>query len=174
MSRSAMFTAILPKHGLSERHVRNELKKSLEAEARIVKRELEKTTATWNTRVKFQTKVFFRGDGAFLQVTTNNEVWGYLDRGTGMYGPKKRKYPIFPKRPGGMLRFQSGYSAKTKPGVLGSTGGGSFGNVVHAASVTHPGIKARHWTKAVEKARYKPFRNAIQTGMHRAQQKSKL
>lgn len=64
-------------------------------------------------------------------------IFGYVDLGT-------KRHLIFPKIPGGMLKFRTGYSARTQPIAKYNQGSGqSFGSWVSKAYVNHPGNKAR-------------------------------
>ena len=90
------------------------------------------------------------------------DKWMYLTQGTGLYGPKHRAYPIYPKR-AKVLRFRTGYSPRTLPGAGGqykgpgqATGATVFAHKVDKPGVTHPGIKKRRLPQAI--ARWaKPF-----------------
>lgn len=67
-------------------------------------------------------------------------VW--LDDGT-------KAHPITPKK-GPFLVFQTGYKPVTKPRVIGSSGGGSFGPFVRAKEIKkHPGTKAREFSLTI-------------------------
>lgn len=57
-------------------------------------------------------------------VESEDDVTVFLEKGTGLYGPKGQKYWIFPKDPGGSLHF---FSRKS-------------GEWVTAKAVLHPGI----------------------------------
>lgn len=100
----------------------------------------EKTTATWSTRPTFVIKVTRKG----FTVGTDSAVFGYVDEGT-------RPHRIMPKRPDGVLRFQSPFRAKTRPGSLQSGSGGSGPDTVYSRGVNHPGSKARKFTEQVQK-----------------------
>ena len=104
--------------------------------------EYELTTATWKHQPKFLKVLTFEG-GVTIAVFTDDKIYGYVTRGTD--GP----YPIVPKKPGGVLAFREGYSAKTTPGMLGSQAGGPSGNMAFARGVMHPGIKARNFDKLI-------------------------
>lgn len=64
-------------------------------------------------------------------------IFKYVDLGT-------KPHLIFPKVPGTMLAFRSGYSARTAPVALYNQGSGqSFGKLVKSFGVAHPGSKPR-------------------------------
>jgi hypothetical protein len=110
--------------------------------AEAAQKDFEKTTATWRTKPDWQIQE--QRDG-FL-VGTDNDVWNMLDKGT-------RAHRIIARR-AKRLRFSSGFSAKTRPGFVGSQAGGSSGGPVFARSVQHPGTTARGWSKLIA-AKYK-------------------
>lgn len=121
--------------------------------------DLNKITRTWSTKVKWKTRIDTSGGNLAVEVSTTNAVFGYLEHGTGLYGPKHRAYPI--PKPGNtkakILRFQAGYKPKTKPGVLESGSGGPFGETVFRHTVMHPGVEARNWIPALAKKHQKSF-----------------
>lgn len=99
--------------------------------------DFEKTSATWRHRPSFVMKE--QKDGYL--VGTDDDVWNMLDHGT-------RAHRIIARR-AKRLRFAGGFSAKTRPGFIGSTSGGSTGGPVFAQSVRHPGTTARAWSKLI-------------------------
>jgi hypothetical protein len=101
--------------------------------------DLELAVATWDHKVKFEEEVNVTTSLVEILVGTDDEIFRYVDEGT-------KPHPIMPKKPGGKLRFQSGYKAKSTPGVQVSSVGGPFGDVVYAKGVQHPGTKARNFT----------------------------
>lgn len=114
-------------------------------------RRYQRTVSTWSNRPSFNADRDYTATSYSVLVGTDDPVYGFVDKGTGLWGPKRAKYEIKPKGPGYPLRFQAGYKAKTSPGVLGSGGGGPFGPTVRAWSVMHPGIKPRGFTAIIFK-----------------------
>ncbi len=100
------------------------------------------TVRSWRRKVDFGETLTM--DRLMIEVLIkptgrNVKIFQYVDLGTR--GP----YPI-PKllTPGKMLRFQTGYSARTAPvGQYNKGSGQHFGSWVRKAQVMHPGIKAR-------------------------------
>lgn len=105
--------------------------------AQDAEKDLRATTATWKHSVDIT--VAERSDGYSLTVT--DDVWNMLDKGT-------RAHRIVARR-AKRLRFGSGFSAKTRPGFIGSQSGGSSGGPVFAQAVNHPGTVARSWSKLI-------------------------
>jgi hypothetical protein len=100
-------------------------------------KDFEKTTSTWSHKPDFVIKEQPTG---FL-VGTDDEVWTMLDKGT-------RAHRIVARR-AKRLRFSSGFTAKTRPGFVGSQSGGASGGPVFAQEVNHPGTTARGWSKLI-------------------------
>lgn len=98
----------------------------------------EKTTATWTHQPAFTVEKSARG----YTVGTDDEIYGYVDKGT-------RAHEIRPRRAGGVLRFAGPYHAKTKPNVIASYGGGRGRIVVWARRVMHPGTQPRNFSKII-------------------------
>ena len=92
--------------------VRLELLNELRSVGRKVKKDFDATTATWSRPVEFELLITLKGGPGF-EVLTDNEIYGYVDKGTEAHLIlPKGDYP---------LRFQAGYDPKTTPGVIGST-----------------------------------------------------
>ncbi len=82
-----------------------------------VKKDYEKTTKTWKHKPKFEVSVSLKQPGPTLIVETDDEIYGYVDKGTkphlifaGIYTGKSNKKA---------LAFPSKFGAKTRPGVIG-------------------------------------------------------
>jgi hypothetical protein len=114
-----------------------------------IKKDFEATTKTWKNKPVFVVETAVGPNSVEVLVDTDDEIYGYVTKGT-------RPHVILPKKPGGVLVFKSGYSAKTSPGVIGSTQGGSFGDKVIRAGVIHPGTQARKFDETIEK-KWKPI-----------------
>lgn len=104
--------------------------------------DFEATTATWSKKPKFDVNLSLEGNTPSIEITTKDEVYGYVDQGTKAHfvAPVKAK----------ALRFRLGYTAKTSPGVIGSGGGGASGPVVFSQGHTVSGIKPRGFSKKIE------------------------
>lgn len=149
------FKAIRPpalKVGAAQKIMRN----ALRAEAKKIKREFEKTTATWEHKVDFREHVHLAPSYSVMsvQIETDDEIYGYVSNGT-------KPHEIRPKKKGGVLAFQSGYKAKTSPRQIGSGSGGSFGDTIFRASVQHPGTEARRFPEVIYQSRLKAFYNRM-------------
>lgn len=76
-----------------------------------------------------------------------------------------RPHAIFPRRMGGMLRFQPGYRAGTRPRTLQSQAFSRFGGFISTGSVQHPGFEPRAFDEAVAEAHYDDFVSDMQAAL---------
>jgi len=140
--------------------VRLNILNALRKEGQIVKRELEKTTATWEgAKPTFEIAIGLTGQDAIVLIGPGGnpegaQKWVWLDEGT------KKNYPIVAKN-APFLVFQTTYKPKTKVKTFASRPGGSSPPWAQKKKVTHPGIEAREWSSEIVKRRKKPFTKSI-------------
>ena len=156
------FRAVRPpalKAGAAQRIMRN----ALRTEARHIKKEFEKTTATWDHDVDFREHTHLKLSYSVMsvEVETDDEIYHFVSGGT-------KPHDIRPKKQGGTLAFQSGYKAKTSPRQIGSRSGGSFGATVFAKAVKHPGTKAREFPEVIRAIRIAPFYKSMGVAWRKA------
>jgi hypothetical protein len=130
-----------------------------------MKKEYAKTTRTWTHKVTFEGLVSLQGSKFTSMVDTSDVIFGYVDKGTGQAAGHGGLYPIAPHPPKKALRWNSKFSAKTVPGVVGSLPGYSGGDPVYAKKVMHPGIRPRGFTKNIEKVFQGKFTKACEEAM---------
>lgn len=165
MSAKVRLETILPdKDFFSTDRVLRELKGALDHTGNIIRDDFKKTVRTWRRKVMF-TKVGPRNVGGgklAVDVFTDNLIYFFVSGGT-------RRHPI-PKTPKttGFLVFQSGYTAKTRPGVVGSRAGGPRGPIRRARQVIHPGTKARDFDKVIAKRRQRNLINLSRLAVNRS------
>jgi len=139
------------------------IRQALMNEANLVANAIEddfnKTVEHWTKKPEFE-KIVDMGPPIAILVGTDNEVYGYVDKGT-------RPHKIYPRK-AKALRFQSGYATKTIPGVIGSMAGGPFGDTVFSKGVNHPGTKARNFSKEIEKKWQKKFKRRMEKALSQA------
>lgn len=151
-------TGFVPKELINIDAVRLELLNAIRAEGREIKKELNKTTSTWNHKVTFEMKVSLRRVEAegYVKVWTTDEIYGYVNDGTRphMMGP------ILPVNKKVLKIPTGGVRPKTRPGRLASYKGGARGPYAFAKSTKrymHPGGEARDFTgivaRRIEKTR---------------------
>lgn len=145
---------ILPKHIPSGDEYFTEIKKAARKSILAAKKDFENTTKTWNHKPDFELTEDEGSHDYRIATGTDDEIYGYVDAGTRPHiiRPKRSKY----------LRFQSGYKAKTKVGVINSYPGGPFGADVYTRTfVLHPGFQGRKFTATIAKRRQKTFEQEI-------------
>jgi hypothetical protein len=142
--------------------VRLNILNALRKEGRVVKRELEKTTATWKgAKPTFKIAIGLTGTDAIVLIGPAGNIegaqkWVWLDEGT------KKNYPITAKKaPFLIFRDGRGFRAKTKVKTFSSGPGANTGPWVRKKQVIHPGIEARDWSIEIVKLRRKQFTKAL-------------
>jgi len=83
------------------------------------------------------------------------EIWQLVNEGSP-------EHWIFPKKQGGMLRFQKGYRSATVPGSLQSRRAYRSNPVWESKGLWHKGFKARNFTKLIEREYKKNFAKDMQ------------
>lgn len=155
--------------------VRLEVLNALRAEGREIRKELQRTTQTWEgAKPTFEIAIGLTQDEASVLVGPGGDrqgaqKWVWLNEGTeGPYKIEPRgNYPLRFPNPGT-------FSSKTLPGTLDSRAGSPGGpGVVYARSVEHPGIEARNWTEMVAKRRRRRFTRRMIKAKNRGLRKAR-
>lgn len=174
-----VFKSIRPATAFKSSIFREEIRNAAQAMALKIKKDFEATTKTWADKPEFKVEVNVgraaggyvatkagTPAGAEISVTTDDEIYGYVDEGT-------KPHVIRPRRRGGLLAFKTGgYRAKTRPQVIGSTAGRPGKNQVFAKEVHHPGTKARKFTQVIHKKWQATFRKEMDAAIKRAAKRS--
>lgn len=145
---SLKVTPITPKRSdlPSSKAYQQAIKKAVEKTARLVQRDLQSTTKTWNHKVKFEVVVDESGGDYAIVAGTDDKIYGYVNDGTEPH--------IIRAKNGGFLYFRGGYQTKTRPGFIGSYAGGrGSGDWVKQRVVLHPGTKPRRFNELIQKRR---------------------
>lgn len=129
--------AIVPKNTSNPDKLLNELLEALDDAAETVQIDYDATTVTWAHDAP---SVIDEPALNVRVIGIDDPIWNMLDQGT-------KPHTIRPY--GQALAFQSGFVAKTQPGVIGSQRGGASGRTVYAKSVQHPGTVPRGWTEKI-------------------------
>jgi hypothetical protein len=109
------------------------------------------TVTGWETQVKFIQSGHNWLSEIAVRVFTRSKIYAYVNDGTP-------EHPIFPRRRNGVLRFQPGYRAGTRPGILSSRSPQRFGGTVTSFGIPkHPGIQARDFDVEVAEQVYPDF-----------------
>ena len=135
-------------------------------------REYQGTTKNWKRRPAFFGRGSEVGVVTKIEIGYDSEIYGYVDEGTGQAAGHGGKYPITPKRPGGVLAFPSVSTPKTKPGSLKSGAGRRGGSTVFTRKVMHPGIKPRNFSRQIKKKMEPVLESDMQNAMGRGAKKS--
>jgi hypothetical protein len=139
--------------------VRLRILNALRAEGKEIKKEFEKTVATWKgAKPTFEIAIGLTGQDAIVLVgpAGNREgaqKWGWLDGGTEAHVIRAKNAPN--------LVFQTGFTPKTKVQTFSSGTGSSSPPWRSVKQVQHPGIEAREWSITIVKRRKKPFTKRI-------------
>lgn len=148
-NNSAFEALMIRKSKAIRKAVRDEAKNT----ARDMAQWLGIAVREWSNKPRFAGRVTLLPD--FVEVKVDvagsaKKIFFYVDQGTGTYGPKKQPYPILPKTPGGLLKFQTGYNARSQPGAkIGMGTGTASGDWISAKQVLHPGIEGRKFSDKV-------------------------
>lgn len=123
--------------------------------------DFKKTTRTWKTKVDFiLMTAHLKNTDLEAATGTDNEIYGYVSRGTRAHIIRPRKARI--------LRFKSQYRAKTIKRRLGSNAGGASGETVFSANVLHPGTQAREFEEEVADKYQKVLQKRLQDAITKA------
>lgn len=147
---------------LKVKQVRLNILNALRAEGKIVKKELEKTTATWKgAKPTFEIAIGLTGKDAIVLVgpagdPKGAQKWVWLDEGTKPHIIQAKSAPNL------IFRDGRGFKAKTKVKTFSSGAGANTGAIVQKKKVKHPGIQARDWTGEISKLRKKRFTKSMQ------------
>jgi len=117
-----------------------------------MKKDLDKTVATWETDVNFQLRTKVKRNVFTMDVRPKvgegEKIFSYVDLGT-----KKHRIPKVGNTTAKPLYFQWGgpgsYKAKTTPRELSSTSGGPSGPMVSFKHVMHPGTEPRKFSETI-------------------------
>lgn len=146
--RLAVFNPILP-GPFRGAQLRNEMRNLLRRTEAKTKRLFAQTTAFWATQVDFDSKSSMAGGVLYFEVSTDNSLYYLLDLGAKRHVIDAGRYPT--------LVFQSGYTAKTFPGVLASGPSTHTGDYRRPKSVNHPGFEGRDFEGTVAREVEDPF-----------------
>lgn len=155
--------------------VRKEIDKVMEKQVKptLIKSH-ELIVRDWNTSIGFQARKFITSTKISVSIFPtgpNKRIWFFVDRGT-------KRHPM-PAVSGKFMVFQAGgtYNPKTLPSPARTVSGG--GNVTGGTKVitkgrkafTHPGSKARNFTKTIAEDIKPGFKRVIENAFRRTAKK---
>jgi hypothetical protein len=103
-----------------------------------------RTVKTWRRKPRFSAQTKFKNSEVVINAGTDDKVWNIINRGARPHIIRAKNAP--------RLRFQTGYTAKTKVRDLHTGPGGAFGPIRFAMAVNHPGIKARQFDQEIKES----------------------
>src|SRR3990172_9019509 len=127
------FIPILPKVAklIDQARLQRELRDALDHTANIVRDDFQKTVKTWEHKPSFRKEgPRLTGTGLEVSVSTNQEIYTYVTRGTRPHLIRTRRAR--------RLRFQTGFKAKTRPRGISSRAGGASGPPAFSPAAQHP------------------------------------
>lgn len=131
---------------------RQKVRAAMRAQAEMVRRDYEKTTATWEHKPEFT--ITETDGGTRFTVGTDDKIYGFVTHGTRPHIIEARNAPV--------LAFRGGYKAKTTPRVIGSGPGGASGDVMFRQQVHHPGTEARDFERTIQNEAQRTIANNVQ------------
>lgn len=159
-----LFKEIKPNR-LQDKKMNATLKRELDTISKDILFDFEVTTYTWNKRPKFQRLVSVGPNSVDILVGTDDEIYKYVDEGTKRHFVAPKNAPA--------LAWQTGYKPKTVSGKMIAQAGGAFGPYAFDAKGHFvSGIKARKFTKTIQKMWDKKFKTRMEKAMKEAAQVS--
>jgi hypothetical protein len=159
-----LFKEIKPAR-LQEKKMNDALKRELETISKDMLFDFEVTVYTWNKKPKFQRLLSVGPGSVDILVGTDDEIYKYVDEGTKRHFVAPKNAPA--------LAWQTGYAPKTVAGKMIAQPGGAFGNFAYDAKGHFvKGIKARKFTKTIQKSWEKKFKTRMEKAMRDAVQVS--
>ena len=120
---------------LSTPEIKGAISHMLNQTIRQIKADVEMTTSTWDKAEhdpQFQAKVRYAGGNAMAIITTDDDIYRFLNFGTAI------RYAT----------METGFVPKTQPGeIVPGPGRGKMAFI--SRKYPHPGIEARNWTGVI-------------------------
>ena len=145
------FQAIIPQQNLNWNNVNSKLVDGMDRYTKLVLKEFQETTQTWDNKPSFDRLVTTNGFKVVGEVSTSNKIYRYVSNGT-------RRHFVAPRR-ANALRFRSQYTAKSAPGRIPSRSGGASGNFVFSRGHYVNGIEARKFDTQIKKDTEQRFKD---------------
>lgn len=163
-----------------DKQLQKELMSAATAYGEEVQVALTRGLSNWKGKAKVNFYLDVKQDARRIYVNVipagrGTQIFLWVSGGTGQYGPKKRAYQI-PKvpRPEVTLRFQTGYSAKTRPPAVMRAGTGKKSGPWRSAKVVmHPGIRPRKFISTLLDATLPQFRRDVENAYRRAARRAR-
>ena len=163
MAISVEMTVTVPELVISSNVIRHQIEQMMRSKTGPeLKREFKKTTEGWKNKPDFSQKFSNKSDSVSVSVWasgTHKNQYALVN-----YGSPRHDIPA--KR-GGLLRFQPGYRAATRPRVLSSRSPQRFGAFISSRGIkNHPGFEAREFDITVAKKIAPGFAEDVQRAIN--------
>ncbi len=166
MARKASFKTILARQ---KKYADQEVAQELRDTGLEMRTEHEHVVREWTHKPTFKVETDERPFLKTVKIKVkgeNADIWTFVDQGTKPHEIAAKNAP--------MLKFQTGYSARTAPVAKSNQGTGQkFGPWVAKAVVQHPGTEARKFTETILKELSPPIEDRIQAAVKRGLDKGK-
>lgn len=167
MPISIRVTVKIPELVFDSALVRHAIQRTLETKTGPdLSKEFKKTVEGWTNPPRFNPHIH-HVQKLSAEVSTESERYNFVNNGTAAHR-------ITPKRAGGLLRFQPGYRAATRPGVIGSSRPSRFGDHISSRGVLHPGVEARNFDEVIAEGYAETFVEDIQDAISMAVEKASV
>ena len=165
-----VLTKTIKPKALNANAMRSVLLTGMRKMAPQIKKEFEGTTKTWKHKPRFEWVVNTKPSGPEILVGTDDEIYRYVNNGTGLYGPRHSTYEIWAGAYTGKsdkthLVYASAFTPKTTPGSLTSGAGFRGKPDRRRAMVVHKGIKPRGFTGQIKKIWAPRFKREMEAVM---------
>lgn len=130
-----------------------------------LRREFGKTVSGWDSKPGFSQKQHVGSDAVSITVYPSGagaNIYELVNNGASPH--------IITPRQGGMLRFQTGYRAATRPRVISSRSKARFGRIISTPIVRHPGFEARAFDEEIAEQYAGTFADDMQDAIGSAAQ----
>lgn len=166
MARKASFKTILARQ---KKYADAEVSQELRDTGLEMRTSHEHVVREWVHQPHFKVEVneskYFK-DVTIKPKGDNAAIWTFVDQGTKPHDIAAKNVPL--------LKFQTGYSARTAPVAKFNQGTGQkFGAWVATQVVHHPGTEARKFTETILKELSPPLPDRIQAAVKRGLDKGK-
>lgn len=159
-----------PKAAPRYQSIQKEIAKQVGNVGRLHIQEREKVVSDFETEINFGYTVKVTPGQVTLNINVTNDttevsegfsvgdLWAALDT------KGNPPHVIKPKKPGGTLRFQTGYQPHTRPVARFGGPGQATGSTAFAKEVNHPGFPPRKFSEKINKRLRPAFLKAVSRG----------
>ena len=141
------------------------LERGLKAAAIHLEGRVKRNTPVRTGRLR--SSIVHKGGGLRYEIGTDVKYARYVEEGTGLFGPRKRKYPIEPRNKKALAWPATGQTAAgLGRGPQGTSKRG--GSLIVRKRVMHPGIKGVHMFERTAKEERSAVEGIVKAQLERA------